>query len=500
MICQTDKGRRSGLTRSIIMLIISITGTMCFALFPYYLQCFLVYAQVDLLESSTQTESVTSTYDALLKAPMIISQAAIVGGVFNHLFLQRVLQSKIQPNYKSNKPMKSNNLQSLRRLFLLLVACSITILVTASSLIYLQAINLSSELGLDIATTFTILISTPFGPVWILRIVTSSIIVVSSILYYILEKKKIKKTIKEDHYTYNNKQTKRNQHLLIVLLYIVISSGAISILSNSIVSHSAALSFLPSLAILIDWLHFMAVSIWVGGLFYISAILLVTIRSTTNVTEPINGPYETSKIGHTYFLAILLPYFSLIATMSLGIIGVSGLYMAWIHLHTPEALFDTMYGNILIIKLSAILPMVILGAYHQLRLHNNLVLVARIGKERGKSNDNSNSAINPPRPSSNLLLGDDPFAKFIKTINIESFIGIGVLFITSFLTITSPPSTSMAENSNLNGSSTSENDMPSFDLFAILFIILSAAVVTGSVVYFVKSKREIKKTLECLHP
>jgi putative copper export protein len=345
------------------------------------------------------------------------------------------------------------------------------------------------------------LISTPVGPVWILRIVTSSIIVVSSILYYILEKKKIKKTIEENHYTYNNKQRIRNQHLpTVLLLYIVISSGAISVLSNSIVSHSAALSFLPSLAILIDWLHFMAVSIWVGGLFYISAILLVTIRSTTNVTELINEPYETSKIGYTYFLAVLLPYFSLIATMSLGIIGVSGLYMAWIHLHTPEALFDTMYGNILIIKLSAILPMVILGAYHQLRLHNNLVLVARIGKEGVKSNDNSNSAINPPGSSSNLLRGDDPFTKFSKTINIESFIGIGVLFITSFLTITSPPSTSMAENSNLNGSPTSENDMPSFDLFAILFISLSAAVVTGSVVYFMKSKREIKKTLECLHP
>ena len=147
---------------------------------------------------------------------------------------------------------------------------------------------------------------------------------------------------------------------------------------------SAALSFLPSLAISMDWLHFMAVSIWVGGLFYISAILLVTIRSTINVTEPINEAYETRKARNTYFLAVLLPYFSLIATISLGIIGVTGLYMAWIHLHTAEALFDTMYGNVLIIKLSVILPMVILGAYYQLRLHESLVLFARIGKG-GKS-------------------------------------------------------------------------------------------------------------------
>jgi hypothetical protein len=60
---------------------------------------------------------------------------------------------------------------------------------------------------------------------------------------------------------------------------------------------------------------------------------------------------------------------------------------------------------------------------------------------------------------------------------------------------------SMAENSNLNGlaTSTTENEMPSFDAFAILVIILSAAVLMGSIISFVRSKREIKKTLDSLH-
>jgi copper transport protein len=477
----------------IVVIIISFTLMLC------SLPSTRVHAQVG--PEAIQVESVTSTYDALLKAPMIISQVAIVGGVFNHVFLQSVLRSRTQPNYKKNRPIDSS-LQSLRRLFILIVACSLTILVTATSLIYLQAINLSSELYLDVTTTFMILTSTPVGPVWILRVVTSSIIVASSILYYILEKNKTKRiTEKEEHYTYNNKQRKINLGLPKVLLYVIISSGAISILSNSVVSHSAALSFLPSLAVSMDWLHFMAVSIWVGGLFYISAILLVTIRSTIGVTEPINEVYETSKARNTYFLAILLPYFSLIATISLGIIGITGLYMAWIHLHTAEALFDTMYGNVLIIKLSAILPMVILGAYHQLRLHDSLVLVARIGKGGEKSKDKRNSAATTDGGGGrSKSLRADPFAKFSKTVSIESFIGIGVLFITSFLTITSPPSMSMAENSDLNGSSTSENDMPSFDSFAVLVIILSAVVLTGSVFYFMKSKREIKKTIDYLHP
>jgi copper transport protein len=479
----------------ILVIIISFT------LMPSSLLPTTVHAQVGL--DPTHIESVTSTYDALLKAPMIISQAAIVGGVFNHVFLHRVLRSRIQPNYKNNVPVdsSSSSLQPLRRLFILLVACSLTILVTASSLIYLQTISMSSELGLDVSTTFAILTSTSVGPVWILRIITSSIIVISSILYYILEKKKIKRTTEgEEHHTYS-KQKKRNLNLHIVLLYVIILSGAISVFSNSVVSHSAALSFLPSLAISINWLHFMAVSIWVGGVFYISVILLVTIRSIVNVTEPVNQRYETNKIRNTYFLAVLLPYFSLIATISLGIIGVTGLYMAWIHLHTAGALFDTMYGNVLIIKLSAILPMVILGGYHQFRLHDSLVLVAKIGKGGKKSNDSKRSSAANTSGGSNSLQAD-PFAKFSKTIRIESFIGMGILFITSFLTITSPPTVSMTENSNLNGSATTtttENEMPSFDAFAILVFILSAAVLTGSIVSFVRSKREIKKTLDCLH-
>jgi copper transport protein len=475
----------------ILVIIISFT------LMPASLLPTTVHAQVGL--DPTHIESVTSTYDALLKAPMIISQAAIVGGVFNHVFLHRILRSRIQPNYKNNVPVdSSSNLQPLRRLFILLIACSLTILVTASSLIYLQTVSMSSELGLDVSTTFTILTSTSVGPVWILRIITSSIIVISSILYYILEKKKIKRTTEgEEHHTYS-KQKKRNLNLHIVLLYVIILSGAISVFSNSVVSHSAALSFLPSLAISINWLHFMAVSIWVGGVFYISVILLVTIRSTINVTEPVNQQYETNKIRNAYFLAVLLPYFSLIATISLGIIGVTGLYMAWIHLHTAGALFDTTYGNVLIIKLSAILPMVILGGYHQLRLHDSLILVGKIGKGRKKPNDNKRTSAANTTGGGNSLQAD-PFAKFSKTIRIESFIGISVLFITSFLTITSPPSVSMAENSNLNGTSSTENETPSFDSFAIMAIILSAAILTGSIVSFVRSKREIKKTIDSLH-
>ena len=77
-----------------IIIAVILVIIISFTLMPGSLQPTQVHAQVGV--EAFHIESVTSTYDALLKAPMIISQAAIVGGVFNHVFLQRVLRSRIQ--------------------------------------------------------------------------------------------------------------------------------------------------------------------------------------------------------------------------------------------------------------------------------------------------------------------------------------------------------------------------------------------------------------------
>jgi hypothetical protein len=106
-----------------------------------------------------------------------------------------------------------------------------------------------------------------------------------------------------------------------------------------------------------------------------------------------------------------------------------------------------------------------LGAYHQLRLHKNAVLVASIGKvgrgeRRGgvkvdsSSNlgqrpvsqsvhNNGNEISNNDNDKDRVKVKDIP-SKFSKTIKIESLIAIGVLLAASLLTITSPPAMNMA--------------------------------------------------------
>jgi putative copper export protein len=483
---------------------------------------FKSYSQVNSFEEPSllmpQTETVTSYYDALLKAPLIISQTAIVGVVFNHIFFQRVILNHFQlTRNRDNTNTKilddTSYLRPLKRLFIILLSCGIAILLSSTSLFLLQAISLSSELGMDISTTFTILSSTPVGSVWNIRIKTSLIIIASSILYCLFEKKSfIKKgqidlESNDSSYSPSLKKTgKRGDILSNGLLYIIVLASAVSIFSNSMVSHNTALSFLPSLAISMDWLHFMAVSIWLGGLFYISSILLMTIRLSIRKSDNIDGTANKSLNINTvrdtsYFLALLLPYFSLIATISLGIIGVTGLYMAWIHLHTAEAIFTSSYGNILTIKLLLILPMVILGGYHQIKLHGSLMMVASLGKGRQEQQEekiNVHDTESSNDHKSTFSLQYDPSIKFSKTIKIESLIGIGVLIAASFLTITSPPSISLQESfstESLPGVEPQQDYTPSFDSFTILTIISAAAVLSGSIIYFKKSKHQVRNTI-----
>ena len=291
------------------------------------------------------------------------------------------------------------------------------------------------------------------------------------------------------------------------MLYTVLIAGAVCIYSNCMVSHNTALSFLPSLAISLDWFHFMAVSIWLGGLFYITTILLTTIRLLIK-----NNGYTEDDVSRSldinivrdssYYLALLLPYFSLIATISLGIIGVTGLYMAWIHLHTIDAIFTSSYGNILTIKLLLILPMVILGGYHQIKLHGSLMTVASLNKgvqdKQGKRINAYSMESSNDRKRGTFPFQYDPFGKFSKTVKIESLIGIGVLVAASFLTITSPPSISLQESMSTQrslGEEDQQDYIPSFDSFTILAIILSVAAGFGSIIYFRKSKQQVRNTI-----
>ena len=493
--------------RKYLVIILSVLSIFVISVMPFttfILQTFSQGEEMSMMTSTSNSqETITSYKDALIKAPLLVSQTAIVGIVFNHNVFSKVFHNRVLIEPNKHSEIMQKDIGAARRVFLILILSVMVLLASSSGLFILEVYNLSAELGLSFSDTFSIVLDTSVGTVWLLRIITSILIFSLLIIYYMLVKRNIMRRREKIDRDTSNKASN------IILLSILIL-GSINILSNSIVSHNAAAEFFPEVAISADWLHVMAVSIWLGGLFYISTILLYAIRTSSN------REYETSAkeelvVRNCYSLAVMLPYFSFIAIICLGVIGISGLYMAWLQLQSIGSIFDSLYGNILILKLCVIVPMILLGGYHQIKLHFVMVQIAQQGNRSQKQFEILPTVVQKNYREVQSGKGHfDPFKRFSKTIKVESIIGILVLVVSAFLTITSPPSMPMSGSQmqmqglagtspdNGVGGGEEQHNPRTFDGFTIMALILAVVVLIMSLYYYRKSRVESKITADLL--
>ena len=157
--------------------------------------------------------------------------------------------------------------------------------------------------------------------------------------------------------------------------------------------------------------------------------------------------------------------------------------------------------------------MILLGAYHQIKLHYAMVHTAERGnkiQEQSEIFSDPKQRIKPKNSHTESGGRYDPFLRFSKTVKIESLIGIAVLTISAFLTITSPPSMvqsgsqmqmsgSELDNSNSQGSIDGNGStiVPKItDGFTIAALILAIIVVIMSSYYYKKNKQELKTTIQ----
>jgi putative copper export protein/methionine-rich copper-binding protein CopC len=104
----------------------------------------------------------------------------------------------------------------------------------------------------------------------------------------------------------------------------------------------------------LDWGHMVGASVWIGGLVAL-AVLGLTLR----------GLPSEERDG---FWSRALRRFSVVATVCVGVMILTGLWTAWIHVGPPRLLFHTLYGETLLVKLILVLILVGLGAINQLWL------------------------------------------------------------------------------------------------------------------------------------
>lgn len=181
-------------------------------------------------------------------------------------------------------------------------AAVIALIATILSLI-IQAFTVagSSSLTNIAGEAFTIVSSTRLGVSWAFRMATALAAICASTVIL------------------RRKQSRASWSL-------VLSIGLLLSLSTSLTSHNAAATtYFPLLNLLSDWIHLSAVGAWVGGLAYLALAVMAL------------------KDLKARLLAELIRRFSSVALVSVGVIGLTGLYNLLLEVGSLSALFSTAY-------------------------------------------------------------------------------------------------------------------------------------------------------------
>jgi methionine-rich copper-binding protein CopC len=154
-----------------------------------------------------QVTAVTSNVDGIIKWPLIVSQAAIVGGIFSHFFLWEKFGSSIERknigNANNNSDKGSSeynkaNLPSLKRFSIILIASSVAIIASACSSVFLQVIELSPNNTISAyISVLKLMLHGSAGITWLVQSITAAVIIACSLSYYYLSKRQILARIEE---------------------------------------------------------------------------------------------------------------------------------------------------------------------------------------------------------------------------------------------------------------------------------------------------------------
>jgi len=137
--------------------------------------------------------------------------------------------------------------------------------------------------------------------------------------------------------------------------------------------------------VLVFWVHLTCASIWVGGSLFLGIVLAPMLRTITD--SPADRLALMLRIGRR---------FNRIALPSFIILIITGIYNSRAFMLQPDALIDSDYGIILLIKIAFVIVTLIIYVIH--------IRSIDIETENRIRNGDSNSYIQLVR-SRNILLG-----------------------------------------------------------------------------------------------
>jgi copper transport protein len=360
-------------------------------------------------QASSTSNLQTELYipNAIARFPALVGQVMVVGAAFSTLWLWKPI-SKIAWLKDSLAEMRNN----IDRNFIILVLIGSIILVVSNfGIIYVQANSIN--------TGIVEAMGTKFGTVWIARAVESFILLAVSLAMF---RKAMKRT--------KNFAASPTKGEILGIFAI----GLTILATTSLIGHGAANG--QVLPITIDFIHNLAASLWIGGIIYIGFIVVPKLRHADGLEEYVKASA----------LSILIPRFSTVPVIILGVIVVTGPFLLYMLESNLDLTLASLYGKWLIIKLSLAAVMIALGGYNQIIVYRQALRASILsttvrgtagggGREiiEAKTNNNGNSSYPNNKTKKSSL------SKFGRSTKAESIVGIALLAAVALLVNTGLP-------------------------------------------------------------
>jgi putative copper export protein/methionine-rich copper-binding protein CopC len=213
---------------------------------------------------------------------------------------------------------------------------SVLLLVSVLARLVAQAVAHHGSRGMtDLTLVGTLLTGTSWGRSWLLQLVAALAALVAF------------------------RFARRRQHGTGAAWIIAVAAALALAFTPAFASHAAASPRLTTLAVLSDGLHVIGAAGWLGSLLL---VLLAGIPAAMSLPEERRGAA----------VADLINAFSPTALVFAGLVALTGLFAAWLHVGGFAPLWEEKYGRLLLAKLAILSVVALTGAYNWLRVKPTL--------------------------------------------------------------------------------------------------------------------------------
>ena len=351
--------------------------------------------QVDLSLLEAQEESeITFLPEAAARFPGIIGQTVVLGSVISGIVIWGTQRKRFG---KESRDLVN---QAYRYKFAKLTGISL-VAVFASNFIILAVQTLRLE------TSPIDVIDTAFGTTWLIRMIIT--IILLGIWFWM----------------------ERKPHLSPKKHIPMLAASLVLIFTTTMMGHGAATEL--TAPIILDYVHNLLASVWIGGVIFFGFVLLPTLASLDGI--------QKAKVT-----LAMLPRYSGMITIALGILIITGPTLLWFLESDVASLTNSTYGSLIIAKIMLAIVLIGFGAFYQFKIQRQAERNLKSGKTF-------------------------TFNKLSKPLKAEAMVGIALLGVVALLVNSSLPAgeiqTVDAQGITLGFSSTLFSEQAKFDVSVI---------------------------------